>query len=157
MTESCPIVAQWVDDRSTRIGAGLTLLVVIAALWLGRFWLPLTLALDFALRSRGRIAFSPIAQASRGLRQAFGLRPSLINAGPKRFAALVGAVFSLVIALALGLHLAWVARTAAAILLLCAALEAFLGICVGCKVYSLLQPLFPDPRRPAQGDSPEHP
>jgi hypothetical protein len=157
MPESCPIVPQLVDNRATRISAGLTLLVVIATLWLGRPWLPLALALDFALRSRGRVAWSPIAQASRLLRQAFGLRPSPVNAGPKRFAALVGAVFALVIALGLGFHLARVAQAAAAILLLCAALEAFLGLCVGCKVYSLLQPLLPDPGHPAKADSPEHP
>jgi hypothetical protein len=157
MTESCPITPDQVDDRSTRIGAGLVLLLVVASLWLGSFWLPLALSLDFALRSRGRIAFSPIAQASKGLRQAFRLRPSLINAGPKRFAALVGAVFSLVIATALALHLPRVAQSAAAILLLCAALEAFLGFCVGCKVYSLLQPLSPGPKRPAQADPLEHP
>jgi len=67
MTGSCPIAPAVVDDRATRIGAALTILIVLA-----------------------------------------GLKALPINAGPNRFAAL----------------------------------EAFLGFCVGCKVNSLLQPLF---------------
>jgi hypothetical protein len=141
MGESCPISHEVVEERSTRIGAGLTLLVVAVSVWYGRFWIPLALAVDFALRSRGRVAFSPIAQASKGLRKVFRIRAVPINAGPKRFAALVGAVFSLGIAVGLRLNLPWLALGAAAVLVPCAALEAFLGFCVGCKVYNLLQRL----------------
>lgn len=138
MTETCPISPNTVDDRSTRIGAAVTILVVIASLWSGRFWIPLLLSADFALRSRGWITFSPIAQISKALRTAFGINSVPINAGPKRFAALVGAIFSLGIALALFFHFPKVALIVASILVLCAALEAFVGYCVGCKIYGLL-------------------
>ena len=134
-TETCPISPEVVDDHAIRIGAGLTILVTATALHFRTGWIALALGLDFALRSRGLAAASPIARIATALRQVSGLRPAPINAGPKRFAALVGAVFSLAIAAALFLHLPGVAPAAAAILILCAGLEAFLGYCVGCKVY----------------------
>jgi hypothetical protein len=138
MTESCPISPEVVDDHATRIGAALVILIVIAGLWQGRFWIPLLLAVDFGLRSRGWGSFSPIAQLSQALRSISGLQPLLINAGPKRFAALIGVIFSLSIAIALGLRHPRVALALAAVLILAASLEAFFGYCVGCKVYALL-------------------
>jgi hypothetical protein len=143
MTEFCPISPDVVDDHATRIGAALTILIVLAILWQGRFWLPLLLALDFGLRSRGWSTFSPIAQVSKVLRQAFRLQPRPTNAGPKRFAAAIGALFSLGIAAALWRHHPRVALVVAAVLILAASLEAFLGYCVGCKVYGVIQTLLP--------------
>ena len=139
MTESCPISPDSIDDRATRIGAGLVILLTLASLGLGRVWLPLLLTVDFGLRSRDWSAWSPVAQMAKGLRSLAGLQPQPINAGPKRFAALVGVLFSLGIALALFFHHPRPALALGAVLILCAALEAFLGFCVGCKVYSLLQ------------------
>jgi len=153
MTESCPISPDTLDDHATRIGAGLVILLTLASLWLGRVWLPLLLAVDFGLRSRGWNAWSPVARAAKALRSVAGLEPRPVNAGPKRFAALVGVLFSLCIALALLFHHPRTAMALATVLFLCAALEAFLGFCVGCKVYSLLQALsLSRPPRPKDLD-----
>jgi hypothetical protein len=152
MTDSCPISPEVIDDRATRIGAGLVIVLVLASLGLGRAWLPLLLAVDFGLRSRGWNRWSPVAQAAQALRALVGLQPQPTNAGPKRFAALVGAAFTLGIALALHFQQTGSARALAAVLISCAALEACLGLCVGCKVYSLLKATFP-----ARAISPEHP
>lgn len=143
MTESCPISPDLVDGRATRIGAGLVILLTLASLGLDQAWLPLLLALDFGLRSLGWNGWSPVAQAARVLRSAAGLQPQPTNAGPKRFAAVVGTAFGLGIALALHFHQPGLVRALAAVLILCAALEAFLGFCVGCRVYSLLKAAFP--------------
>ena len=142
MTEACPILPALVDDRATRFGAALTLLITILAVATGRFWIPLLLALDFGLRSRGWNTFSPVAQAARGLRILSRLAPRPVNAGPKRFAALLGLAFSLALALALGLRLPGAALGVASLLGFCAGLEAFFGYCLGCKVYTLLGPLL---------------
>jgi hypothetical protein len=138
MTDSCPILPALADETATRLGAGLTLALVLGALALGRPWLPLLLAADFALRSRGWTAASPVALAAQGLRTLLGLRPRPVNAGPKRFAARIGAGFALAMGLALALHAPGLALGLGLALALCAALEGFLGFCVGCKVYSLL-------------------
>ena len=52
-------------------------------------------------------------------------------------------IFSLSIAIAQSLHHPTVALALGSVLSLCAALEAFLGFCVGCKVYGFIQPHFP--------------
>ncbi|WLT32704.1 DUF4395 domain-containing protein [Geothrix sp. PMB-07] len=142
MPENCPISPDLVDERATRIGAGLVLAIALSGLWLGRWWIPLLLAADFALRSRGWTTFSLIAQVAKALRAAVGWAPQPINAGPKRFAALLGALFSLGFALALWRQHGTTALVIASLLLLCAALEAFFGYCVGCKAHSLLQSLL---------------
>ena len=146
MTESCPISPEVVDEHATRIGAGLTILVVLAAIWLGRYWIPLALAVDFFLRSRGWSDLSPIAQVAKTVRKAVGLKPRPTNAGPKRFAALIGVIFSLGISAALRFHHPRLALVLAAILIVCAALEAFLGFCLGCKVYGFIQPFLRNKR-----------
>ena len=139
MNETCPIHPDRVDEGAARLGAGLTLLITGLSIGLGRAWLPLLLAADFGLRSRGWNRFSPIAQAAKGLRVLARLEPKPTNAGPKRFAALLGLVFSLAIAIALALHHPKAALAVAVALGLCASLEAFLGYCLGCKVYTLLR------------------
>jgi hypothetical protein len=143
MTETCPISPNAVDEHAIRIGAALTILVVAAGLWLHNFWIPLLLAVDFGLRSRGWSDFSPIAQAAKLLRRASGIQPQPTNAGPKRFAALIGVLFSLGIAIAQWRHHPRVALGVGVVLILAAALEAFLGLCVGCKVYGFLQSHLP--------------
>jgi hypothetical protein len=58
---------------------------------------------------------------------------------PKRFAQVIGAVFSLsaaVLALALGLHTAAYAVLGA--LIAAATLESVFGLCLGCKAFALL-------------------
>jgi hypothetical protein len=64
--------------------------------------------------------------------------PRPVPGPPKRFAQGIGAVFSLTAAiLALGFGLtgaAWIVLSALAV---AAALEAFLGFCLGCRVFAL--------------------
>lgn len=141
MNSQCPISPAVVDEPSTRIGAALTLLVAAVGVVTGQSWILLLLAADFGLRSQGRVTFSPIAQLSRGLRVALGIAPRSVNAGPKRFAALIGVFFSMAISLALFTSHPLAAGAVAAVLVSCAALEAFFGFCVGCKVHGLLQRL----------------
>jgi hypothetical protein len=137
--EHCPIAAETVDENAARIGAGLVIAIVVAGLWLDESRVPMLLALDFALRRRGWNVASPVAQVSGGLRTILGMQPRPVNAGPKQFAALIGALFCLAIGLAMTFHLRGLALALGGVLVACAALEAFLGFCVGCKAYLLLR------------------
>ena len=135
---SCPIVPDLVDETAGRIAAFLSLAVLALAVWRGWGGVVLALAADFALRASGRATLSPVARAAAFLRHRVGLSEHRINAGPKRFAASVGFLFSLGIGLALttglrplGLGLAWT-------LGLCAGLEAFFGFCLACQIHPWL-------------------
>lgn len=59
-----------------------------------------------------------------------------IFAPPKRFAAVLGLLFSVLIALFLFLDFTTGAYFVGGVLILCASLEAFLNICLGCYVYN---------------------
>ncbi|WP_243294009.1 DUF4395 domain-containing protein [Geothrix mesophila] len=135
---SCPITPDLTDESAGRIAALLSLSLLGVSVWQGWGWAVLALAADFLLRAAGRSAFSPVARVAGFLRRRAGLPERRINAGPKRFAASVGFLFSLGIGLAfmagfrsLGLALAFILGT-------CAGLEAFFGFCLACRIHPWL-------------------
>jgi hypothetical protein len=102
-------------------------------------WLFGLLAADFVLRVAFGPRMSPLAQvASRWLRPRLKVAPRPTAGPPKRFAATVGAVFSIAIPVVyyLGEHTA--AWLLVAVMIVFPALESILGICVGCIVFGLL-------------------
>jgi len=135
---SCPIVPDHTDETAGRIAAFLSLGLLALAMGGGRAWAILALAADFALRAAGRQAFSPVARVAGWLRRLAGLAERRINAGPKRFAASVGFLFSLGIGLALLTGLRPLGLALAAILGACAGLEAFFGFCLACQIHPWL-------------------
>lgn len=146
---TCPVRPEVVDDVTVRLGAGIVLVAGSLLLATRAPWLGLLLAADFALRALGHPRWSPVARAAGALRSRLALPPRPVNAGPKRFAAGVGAGFALAITAALVAGLHGPALALGATLLLCATLEALAGCCVGCKVHGLLQLLRPSAwRRP---------
>jgi hypothetical protein len=151
MTETCPIALEVIDDHATRIGAAIVILATLAGLWFGSSWAFLALAVDFGLRNRGWVKVSPIAQLASFLRTALRIQPAPVDAGPKRFAAGIGALFSLGLALALWRHQPEIALGLAGLLVLAAALEALFGYCVGCKIYGLLTSLRRQKEAPDAG------
>ena len=135
----CPISADRVNENVARVGAFFVILLTLAGLFTG-FW-PLFFALgaDFALRSFTSGELSPIRFAAKWTaKQVLNLGEKPTDAAPKKFAAGVGVAFSLAIGLLLLLQWNTAALVVGGILLTCAALESFLGFCVGCVVYTAL-------------------
>ena len=132
-----------VDDVTVRLIAAVVLVLAIAALALHQWWLYAVLAVDFTLRVAFGPKASPVAQAVQRL-----VRPR-VNAAkrptagpPKRFAAAIGAALTAVAAVLWALGIAApVVVTIGAIMVVFPALEAILGICVGCKVFAVLMKL----------------
>jgi hypothetical protein len=69
------------------------------------------------------------------------VEPRLVAGPPKRFAQGVGAVFSLTASLLVLTGIPGAALVVLAMLLVAASLEAFVGVCLGCKVFALLMRL----------------
>ncbi|BDU69843.1 hypothetical protein GETHOR_19440 [Geothrix oryzae] len=135
---SCPIVPNLVDETAGRIAAGLSLGLLALAVGGGWAWMVLTLAADFAFRAAGRSAWSPVARLAGFLRRWADLPARTVNAGPKRFAASLGFLFSLGTGLAWLVGLRSLGHALAATLGLCAGLEAFLGVCLACQIHPWL-------------------
>jgi Domain of unknown function (DUF4395) len=138
-----------VDDVTVRLIAGVVLLVGIAALAAHQWWLYAVLAADFALRSVYGPSASPVALlVARFVRPRVPAAPRPTAGPPKRFAAAIGAVMT---AAATALWLVNAATGAAAaatavvaigvVMVVFPALEALLGVCVGCIAFGWLMRL----------------
>jgi hypothetical protein len=130
------------DDVTVRLVAGEVLLIAAVAALTRQPWLFGVLALDFILRVGLGPKWSPLARlAGRFIRPRVSAAPRPTPGPPKRFAATVGAVFSVAIPATyyLGAHtVGWILI---GVMLIFPALESILGICVGCQVFSILMRL----------------
>jgi len=138
MVDACPINSETVNNRVVRFVAGFVVVIAIVFLITPQWWLFYLLAGDFLLRALGLRKYSPLAILGRFVVRALRLEPQPVNAAPKQFAAQIGVGFALVAGTLSLLDLQLAARVVAAGLLGAASLEAFLGYCVGCKIYSLI-------------------
>jgi len=132
-----------VDDVTVRLVASVVLVLAMTAFALHQWWIYPVLALDFILRTALGPGASPIARGvQRFIRPRVGavMRPT---AGPpKRFAAGIGAVLTSAAAVLWALGIADPAVvTIGLIMVIFPALEAIVGLCVGCKVFGVLMKL----------------
>ncbi len=137
-TDRCAIVGYSVDENAARVNAAVALLFVAA--WYASGWVMLLvlLAADFFVRGFVHPRYSPVALFSRQVLRILQVEPVRVDAGPKRFAARIGFFMTgaaVVLAVA---HAEAAAAVLVGMLGFCAALEAFVGYCVGCTLYSLL-------------------
>jgi hypothetical protein len=123
-----------VNETATRITA--TGVVVLSALALGlqQRWLLVPLAYGFVTRVLAGPRLSPLARTAVALGRR---RPRYTAGPPKRFAQACGALLS---CSALGFAFAGLTTVAwilVAVLIAFASLEAFIGLCIGCKLFAL--------------------
>lgn len=128
-----------VDEVTVRLVAAQVLVVSALAAATGWLWLFAVLAVDFTLR----VAFgprSPFAQvALKVLRPLVPAAPRPTAGPPKRFAAAIGAVCSVLVLLFVhGLGWTVAAWVVVAMMVVFPVLEAGFGLCVGCKLFGLL-------------------
>ena len=141
MTAQCPISSETVDQNIVRTTAFFTVLLLLAGLFSNLKWIVLLLCFDFFIRGFTRLPISPLRRAARAQVKLLHRQPKPIDAAPKKFAARLGFVVSAVIALLAFSGFYQAAYILTQLLVLLAGLEAFLGICLGCRIYTLLLPL----------------
>jgi hypothetical protein len=129
-----------VNEVSARLVAGGVVLMSVATIALGQPWILLVIAYGFLARVLTGPTLSPLGQlVTRVLTPALPFEPKEVPGPPKRFAQGIGAVFSVTAAvLALGLGYETAAYLVLGGLIFAASLEAFLGFCLGCKMFALL-------------------
>lgn len=128
-----------VNEYAARCTAGIVVVLALVAVLARWEWLVAVIAAGFVLRLAFGPRISPAALLSvKVLAPRFG-EARLVPGPPKRFAQGIGAGLSLA-ALALlagGVPLAgW---TLMVFLMVAASLEAFMGLCLGCKIFGVLQ------------------
>lgn len=136
---TCPLAGYRIDENGARIVAGLVALATIFSLIFATSaaqWIFPMLALDFATRAFSRPRWSFLGKYAGWVLRSLGRSPRLVDAGPKRFAARVGLVFTLALSVLALLGLSSTVQIVGAVLLACALLESLAGFCVGCQLWS---------------------
>jgi hypothetical protein len=128
-----------VNDAAARTVACGVVVMSVLAVGTGWAWLLVPLIYGFAARAAAGPTLSPLGQfATRVAAPRLPKLERLVPGPPKRFAQGIGLAFSLtagIVYLAAG----WgVARWVLVPLILAASLEAFLGVCLGCMIFSWL-------------------
>lgn len=129
-----------VNEVSARVVAAGVVAMCAALLATGWTWLLVPLAYGFVARVLTGPTLSPLGQlATRVITPALPVEPRLTAGPPKRFAQGIGATLSVG---ALVAQVAFGATGVALVLVgmmgVAASLEAFLGFCLGCKLFALL-------------------
>jgi Domain of unknown function (DUF4395) len=129
-----------VNEVSARLVAFGVVVLAATAIVFDVRWLTVALAYGFVARVLTGPSLSPLGQlVTRVVTPRLGVAPRLVPGPPKRFAQGIGAAFTVTSAvLTYGLGNWAAAQVVLGVLVVAASLEAFLGFCLGCKVFALL-------------------
>jgi hypothetical protein len=135
---SCPVSSEKVNESAVRIVAFFVILISLSAIFTNNYFITALLVVDFSLRAFTSGKFSPLKFVARKIVGALNIQGKQVDAAPKKFAALLGVLFSFSVLVLQILKLFVAAKVVGSILIFCASLEGALGICLGCIVYSYL-------------------
>jgi Domain of unknown function (DUF4395) len=129
-----------VNEVSARLVAGGVVVIALVALVGRQPWLLVPLAYGFVARVLTGPTLSPLGQfVTRVVTPRLAVAPRPVPGPPKRFAQGIGAVVTVSAAvLHVGFGLTGAAYVLVAVLAVAASLEAFLGLCVGCRIFAVL-------------------
>ncbi len=137
-----------VNEVAARLVAAGVVVMSGLALGLAQPWLLVPLTYGFWARVLTGPTLSPLGQlATRLGPKLLPVAPRPVPGPPKRFAQAIGAALSTAALLAWSLSGWGVARFVLVPLIAAAALEAGLGLCLGCKIFSLLMRVGVIPER----------
>jgi hypothetical protein len=129
-----------VNEVSARLVATGVVLMAVSAIAFDLRWLTLVLAYGFLARVLTGPKLSPLGLlVTRVLTPRLPFAPRPVPGPPKRFAQGIGAAFTVTAAvLTYGFHAWGAAQVVLGLLLVAASLEAFVGLCLGCRAFALL-------------------
>ncbi len=138
MSPYCPITDKQLNEKSIRIGAGIVLFWAVSGIISHNIWIFIVLVVDFFIRGFTQYPISPVSFISKFVVKVFPFKPILVNAGPKIFAAKIGFLFCLTVSILYVKNLYLPGDIVAAVLCVCAVLESFFSVCLGCHFYTIL-------------------
>ena len=134
----CPVSSERIPAVLPRVTAFYVIAVLLVALTAEFYLLAAFLTIDFYLRGFHNGTYSLLAVAARRTSKLLNVSGKTVDKAPKVFAARLGFVFSLSIAVTGLVGLTPVALTLALGLTFFALLECVFDFCVGCVIYSWL-------------------
>ena len=138
----CPVDFVPMNENKARLTAFFVLLLS-AVFLITKWWIIVAfLLIDFLLRANKLGKYSLLAIVSDVVIKQFNIKNKPVDRAPKRFAAGVGAIFTVGILILTFMALNTTVFIATSVLLLFAFLESFVGFCAGCYVYSALNKII---------------
>lgn len=138
MKEMCPISFKQVNERAVQINAALAILSIIFFLFTPYKWIILILAIDFFIRGFLNLSYSFYSATSKTILRIFKIKPLMVNAGPKIFAAKIGFVFCCMIAVSYLFNFQRISLIIGSIFVFFVALEAIFRFCLACRIYPFM-------------------
>lgn len=132
----CPVSIEKVDENVVRIISLVMVTFLIPAIFIKSYLVVLLIGADFGLRAFTSGKYSLLKLIAKSIAGYLRLEKKPIDAAPKKFAAGLGMVFSLAIAIALYLGDYVLSDIFGVLLTGCAILEGVFAFCVGCHIYS---------------------
>jgi hypothetical protein len=134
----CPVDFVPMNENKARLTAFFVLLLGAVFLFT-KWWIIVAfLLIDFLLRANKLGKYSLLAIISDAVIKQFNVKNKPVDRAPKRFAAGIGAIFTIIILVLSFMALNTTVFIITSVLLLFAFLESFVGFCAGCHVYSAL-------------------
>ena len=132
-----------VNEVAARLVATGVVAMALATILFDLRWLPAVLAYGFVARVLTGPTLSPLGQlVTRVIAPRLPVEPKLVPGPPKRFAQGIGAAFSLTaVVLTYGFDRFDAGQVVLGLLAVAASLEAFAGLCLGCKAFGVLMRL----------------
>ena len=129
-----------VNEVAARMVAAMVVAVSVAFIISGQGWLLAVLAYGFLARVATGPTLSPMGLlATRLFAPSSGIAPRPVPGPPKRFAQVIGLIFSVTaLTLYFGVESTIAAKGVVAVLAAFASLESFVGFCAGCFVFNRL-------------------
>jgi len=138
----CPVDFILMDENKARLTAA-SIFVLSVTFILTSFWLvPVFFVIDFSARAFKLGKYSLLNLLSGRLIKVFSIKPKMTDQAPKRFAAIIGLLFSVAITICFACKYTMAALLLAIVLGIFALLESAFGFCASCYVYHFYNKAF---------------
>ncbi len=136
--QSCPISTERVNSTLTKVYSIFTFSVISLFLFTPFKEIIFISAADFVIRIFFGIKYSPVCTMIK-----FGLKMSnapvhMVNAGPKKFAAKVGLLFTVLISVGVIFNIQSLSLISGSIAFVAIGAEVFFDYCLACAIYTYL-------------------
>ncbi len=135
----CPVDFVTVNEYKIRVIAFLVFILSIAFLITGYWIIAVFMCIDFFLRAfvNGKLSILSYTANYILTKTALGNKP--VDRAPKKFAAQMGFVLTLLISITGYTHYNYIAFIGAITLIIFSSLESLIGFCAGCYIYHFYQ------------------
>lgn len=135
---TCPVSKDHVDENVVRLIALLTICITLVAIVFQSYVIMFLLAFDFSERAFFKGKGSLLKWTAQLVHLKLNLPSKKVGASPKKFAALVGMIFTSLIAVTILADVPLATYVLSTFLIICSFLEAAFGFCTGCMLYTYM-------------------